>query len=195
MTQAYPLTWPQGWPRSKTPVSSKLRTSVPGAVKNVMDEIRRFAKDTGVDVLNVVVSSNVTLTTDRPADSGVAVYFRWDNIDCCIPVDRYKYPEENLQAIARIIEAERTKLRHGGLNFVRSSFRGFASLPPPTGPAGQLMKPWRDVLSLSKTCTLADAERRYREMVKREHPDAGGDAAKFNLTVEAIRQARIELGA
>lgn len=98
MTQAYPLHWPLGMPRTKSRQTSRFQTSVSAAVKNVMDELRRFGNDSSRKIENLVVSSNVTLTDHRPNDPGVAVYFRWDNIDCCIAVDRYTKAEENLQA-------------------------------------------------------------------------------------------------
>ena len=190
MTTAYPLHWPLGTARNKTRVSSRFNTSTSGAVKNVMDELRRFGNDTGRRVENLVISSNVTLVVQKPADPGVACYFRWDNIDCCVAVDRYPTPADNLQAIAKVIEAERSKMRHGGLNIVRASFRGFAALPPPTDAAGQLAPPWWDILGLPQNAALPDVERRWRELVGTHHPDKGGDAAKFVQVTEAVRQAR-----
>lgn len=195
MTNAYPLHWPPGMPRNKSPARSQFKTTLGGAVGNVQDSLRRFAADTGKKVESLIISSNVTLTSMRPTDSGVAVYFRWDAIDCCIAVDRYGAVEDNLQAIHHIIEAERTKLRHGGLNIVRASFRGYANLPPPTGPDGQLAPPWRAVLGVTERATIEDVESAYRALVKTAHPDRGGDPGKFNLITDAVRQARQEFGA
>lgn len=196
MTIAYPLCWPPGMPRTAGRVGSKFNTSVMAAVKNVTDELRRFGNDSGKSIAtnSVIISSNVTLAAQRPADPGIAVYFRWDNIDCCIAVDRYRKCEENLQAIAKVIEAERTKLRHGGLNIARTSFRGYASLPPPKGADGQIAAPWWSVLGFHGGASLVEAETRYRELAKRHHPDAGGEPAAFNAITDAIRAARIELG-
>jgi len=131
----------------------------------------------------------------RPTDSGVAVYFRWDESDVCIAVDRYQRIEENLQAIYHVINAERTKMRHGGLNIVRASFRGYAALPPPRDASGQIEKPWWQRLGFDKQVSLPEAESRYRELVKTNHPDAGGSAAEFNLITDAVSQARRELAA
>lgn len=196
MSQHWPLLWPQGFPRFHARTGSKFSTSVSGAIKNVMDELRRFGNDTAKPVTNIILSSNVTLTDQRPKDPGIAAYFRWDNIDCCIPIDRYYKVEDNLQAIARIIEAERTKLRHGGLNIVRAAFRGYAALPPPKDASGQIAAPWWQTLGFSGAApTLEQAETAYRKQVKDHHPDKGGDAAKFNAITDAIRQARIELSA
>lgn len=91
-----------------------------------------------------------------------------------------------------VLEAERTKLRHGGLNIVRTAFRGYAALPPPKGPDGQLAPPWWDVLGVPQGAALEAAEARYRELVKSEHPDRGGDPAKFNAITDAVRKAREE---
>lgn len=195
MTEAYPLTWPRGFARTKSPMKSRFTSTLNAALNNVKDELRRFGNDTGKGVTALVLSSNVTLGVQRPSDAGVAAYFQWEGIDCCIAIDRYGKPEENLQAIAKVIEAERAKMRHGGLNIVRASFRGFAALPPPTGPAGQIEAPWRVVLfgKNEATVTRAQVDRRYRELVKDKHPDRGGDPAEFNRIVDAVSHAREEL--
>lgn len=195
MTTAYPLAWPQGFPRNKGFAPAKTKTSVNQAVLNVMTELRRFGNDSSKVVSGTVISSNVTLTDGRPSDPGVACYFIWDGIQCCIAVDRYHWPEENLQAIALIIEAERTKIRHGGLNIVRAAFRGYASLPPPSASVAAIAKPWREVLGVTGAAKLPDARAAYVRLVKTSHPDAGGNAAVFNLIVDAWRQAQEELAA
>ena len=196
MTQAYPLHWPIGFPRTKARTYSRFRTSLDGAVDNMTKALRAFATESGRDIVNLIVSSNVTLMRQRPQDGGVAVYFTWDHIDCCVAVDRYDDPAANLQAVFHIIEAERVKLRHGGLNIARAAFRGFAALPPPKGPDGLIAPPWRQVLfgNPDTRPSLSDVETKYRELVKATHPDRGGDAAKFNAVIDAVRQAREELG-
>lgn len=194
MTQAYPLHWPPGFPRITTPEASRFKTSISGSIKNVMTELQRFGNDSKKSVSNIVISANVSLMDQHPRDGAIACYFRWDNMDCCIAVDKYKWPEENLQAIALIIDAERTKLRHGGLNIVRASFRGFTALPPPKDGKYIAPKTWWEVLGFDKrSIALADAESAYRKLVKSHHPDKGGDPAQFNQIADAIRQAREEL--
>lgn len=195
MTTAYPLHWPMGFPRTKAPQPSRFKTSLPGALGNVEDELRRFASDTGRKIENYTISSNFTLTDRNPKDGGVAVYLRWDGIDVCFPCDQYRKIEENVQAVAKVVEAHRAILRHGGLNIVRAAFRGFAALPPPKGPDGQLEAPWWQVMGFEqepRDMALVDA--RYRELVKQHHPDRGGDPAAFNRITDAIRQARVWLG-
>lgn len=192
MTVAFPLHWPVGMPRSKSRGASRFKTSISGSIDNVETQLRLFGKDTDRKVENLIISSNYSLTTRNPSDGGVACYFRWDGIDCCIAIDRYNRIEENLQAIALVVEADRTKMRHGGLNIVRSSFRGYAALPPPKGPDGQLAPPWRHVLGLPDGAGIGEAESAYRTAVKEHHPDRGGDPAKFNQITDAVRQAREE---
>lgn len=170
MTQAYPLHWPPAWPRTQRKGSSQFRSSLTAALNNVQDSLRRFASDSGRKISEVTISSNFALSDQRPADSGVAVYFTWDGLPTCIAVDRYEKIEDNLQAIHHCIEAERTKLRHGGLNLVRAAFRGYAALPPPTVGA----KPWTQVLDLPRTASRDDIDAAYRAKAKAAHPDAGG---------------------
>jgi hypothetical protein len=83
----------------------------------------------------------------------------------------------NLQAIHHIIEARRTELRHGGLNIVKQTFKGFTALPAPD---------WKRALGLDqpgRTITKQDVEAAYRERAKTAHPDRGGsDAAMADLT-------------
>lgn len=184
MTQAYPLHWPEGWPRTKSPQTSRFDTTLNKAMNNVEDELQRFANDTGKRVENLVISSNFTLSDRRPRDSGVALYFSWDGISTCIAVDRYHKLEDNLQAIFRVIEAERTKMRHGGLNLVRAAFRGYAALPPPP----QSSEPWHYTLGCLPDADEATIQRAYRQRAKECHPDHGGDAAHM----AAINKARDE---
>lgn len=188
--EAYPLQWPVGWDRTKSHRSSQFKTTLQGALKNVEDALRRFTKDTGKPVQGVVISSNYTLGNTKPRDGGVAIYFQWDERDACIAVDRYAKLQDNLQAIYHVIEAERTKLRHGGLNIVRQSFRGYTALPP----SGD-RRPWREILDLTgKNVDITVAEGRFKALAKKSHPDVtGGDDSRMADLNRAIDDARQEL--
>ena len=191
MTQkAYPLTWPENWPRTQRPGKSQFKTSLAGALKNVQDSVRKFARDSGKKIDDLVISSNVTLGDQRPSDSGVALYFTWDGISTCIAVDRYAKVEENLQAIHHCIEAERTKLRHGGLNLVRAAFRGYAQLPPPS--SGQKNKTSLQILEFPADThvTLEMIMKRHRELVKKHHPDNGGSHEKMAEINQAVAELK-----
>lgn len=188
MIPPYPLAWPEGLPRNERHSSSSFRTGLNGALKNVKESLRLFGSDTGKPVSEVVLSSNVGgLDVDAPIqDPGVAAWFMWDGAQRCIAIDRYKKPEENLQAIHHIIEARRTEMRHGGLNIVRQTFKSFTALPGPSRPP----RYWEHVLGFKpgQPYTKDDVERAYREKAKTAHPDRGGTAAAF----QELTQARVD---
>jgi hypothetical protein len=193
MTQsktAWPLAWPEGWPRTTKPTGSAFKTSLAGALENVRKSIAAFSKDSGKGVSEALISSNVTLGEQRPRDAGVAVYFTWDDISTCIAVDRYLKVEDNLQAIHHVIEAERTKLRHGGLNLVRAAFRGYAALPPPTSGS----RPWHVVLGVDPGASALDIEKAYMRLRSSTHPDKGGAPEEFYEVQSAYAAARRSLG-
>ncbi|ESY88357.1 molecular chaperone DnaJ [Mesorhizobium sp. LNHC220B00] len=190
--QAYPLTWPDTMPRTPNKVASKFKTGLPAALKNVRGSLGLFAADTNKRVESLVISSNVTLGVERPADPGVAVWFVWDGMQVCIAVDRYAKVEDNLQAIHHIVEARRTEMRHGGLHIVRATFRGFTALPAPT------KKGWREVFSVDGTLptTAAGIESRYRSLAKARHPDSpGGSHDAMTELNTAKSEALKEIGA
>lgn len=188
MTTAYPLTWPATIPRSKVRERGAFKTSLSGALKNVQNSLKLFAKDSAKNITGLVISSNVTLGAERPTDPGVAVWFTWDGLAVCIPVDRYQTVESNLQAIHHVIEARRVELRHGTLALVRASFTGFTALPPASGSH------WSAVLNVPKDAKPDDIERAYREAAKKAHPDTGGSTdamARLNAAREAALRDRL----
>lgn len=187
MVEAYPLSWPPGFPRSKSRMEGQFKTSLSGALANVEGSLRRFSADSGKKIEGLVISSNVSLGQQRPADPGVACWFMWDGLQVCIPVDRYVKVEANLQAIHLIIESRRTELRHGGLAIVRATFTGFKALPAPG-------KHWRDVLSVGPDSGIEAVEKQYLTLRSTNHPDRGGSAERFNAIQTAWEQARQELG-
>lgn len=193
MTQAYALTWPPGWPRTPNRAKSLFKTTLPGAINNVQTSLKQFASDSGKGISDMMVSSNVTLMDNNPKDPGVAVYFTWDGISTCIAVDRYLTLAENLQAIHHVIEAERTKLRHGGLNLVRAAFRGYAALPPPSGSS---QRAWRDVLNAGPSIKSKEViDKLYRDAAAKAHPDkAGGSHDKMSELNAARADAYREIG-
>lgn len=183
---AYPLTWPQHFPRSAKRETGQFRTTLNGALNNVQDSLRRFGQDSGKKVDGIVISSNVTLGSYKPADAGVAVWFTWDGLQVCIPVDRYATVEANLQAIHHIIEARRTELRHGTLALVRATFTGFKSLPAPPG------QDWRTVLGVNGSADWKAAEKAYLRKRSETHPDRGGTREAFDAVTRAWAECQRE---
>lgn len=190
---AYPLTWPHNIPRTRNKATSKFKTSLPAALKNVRSSLQLFAADSGKKVDGIIISSNVTLGEERPADSGVAVWFQWDGMSVCIAVDRYPKVEDNVQAIYHIIDGRRTELRHGGLHIVKATFTGFQALPAPGGK-----KPWREVFGVKPEFFTTDTETinsLYRELAKTRHPDSPtGSHEKMSELNSAKAEALQELG-
>ncbi|WP_105436373.1 J domain-containing protein [Neorhizobium tomejilense] len=189
----YPLQWPEHMPRFKAArEAGQFRTTLVGAINNVKDSLKRFAADSGKPLANVVISSNVTLGADKPSDPGVAVWFVWDGMTVCIPVDRYAKVEANLQAIHHIVEARRTELRHGTLALVRATFTGFAALPAPQ-PASK--RSWREVFGYHDTQmpTATELNRTWRDLAGKRHPDAGGSHDLMSELNEARAAALREI--
>ena len=194
-TSAYPLEWPLGFPRVKFRERGQFKTTLPGALKNVQDSIRKFASDSGKKLEGLVISSNYSLGVDNPADPGVSVWFTWDGLQVCIPVDRYNSVAANLQAIHHVIGARRVELRHGTLALVRASFTGFAALPAPNDGN---RAPWRKVLRLDgvAVCTGEMIHNSYRDLARKAHPDVPGGSHEAMAQLNEARDAALrEVGA
>lgn len=181
----YPLAWPTTIPRwAGGRQAGKFKATLATAMTNVRDSLRLFGTDSGKPVTEVVIISNVTLGVSKPADPGVAIWFKWDGLGICIPVDRYASVEANLQAIHHVIEARRVEMRHGTLALVRASFAGFMALPSP----GRL---WWQVLGFPNGTAVSQKglDAAYRARVKVVHPDAGGSRAEWDELERAMREA------
>lgn len=165
---AFPLSWPAQFPRAKYRENGKFKTALPNAIKNVQASLRGFASDSGKKLEGLVISSNVSLGNDVPTDPGVAVWFTWDGLQVCIPVDRYYSVASNLQAIHHILEARRVELRHGTLALVRATFTGFKALPAPA------RKSWWEVLQVPRDAKRDDVKAAFRRLASAAHPDKGG---------------------
>lgn len=193
-TSAYPLEWPPGFPRVKYRERGQFKTTLPGALKNVHDSLRRFASDSGKKLEGLVISSNYSLGVENPADPGVSVWFTWDGLQVCIPVDRYNSVAANLQAIHHVIEARRVELRHGTLALVRASFTGFAALPAPNASN---RAPWRAVLEFAGDArpTAEDIAARYKDLARARHPDIPGGSHEAMAQLNEARDAALrEIG-
>lgn len=187
MATQFPLSWPDSIPRSKAREAGRFKTTLSAALANVRDSIRLFGVDSGRAVTEMVISSNVTLGVSNPSDPGVAIWFKWDGLNVCIPVDRYQTVSANLQAIHHIVEARRVELRHGTLALVRASMQGFKALPPSDRP-----RPWRDVMAPADGLqTREEIEARYRALARLRHPDRGGSDAMM-AELNAARDAALE---
>lgn len=184
----YPLCWPTGWRR--TPASDrkpgvfktgKALITFYAAEKRVQEEIWRLCQ---CHSDHIIMSSNM-LRTRQPDDPGIAVYFTMGGKPRVLAVDVYTLVEQNLAAIAATIEAMRAIDRHGGATILERAFTGFTALSAP--------KSFREVLNLPAGATLELAEKHYKALAMKHHPDKGGDAGQFAEASTAIAEARKEL--
>lgn len=183
---AYPLAWPAGWPRTPAPRRERWPSSqitITGALRECQEELRRLG------VTAVVLSSNVTLGAEHPADPGVVAYGRLRERSIAIPCDRWNSVAGNLRAIAKTIEAMRGMERWGARHMIDAMFSGLPALAAP-GARG-----WREVLGIpaSAEATRDLIEKRRRELAKINHPDRGGDPARMSEINAAAEVALREI--
>lgn len=199
MIEAHPLYWPEG--RKKTPgyhrEPARFETNFARARDNVVHEVEllcgKYSKT------NLIVSTNIALRRDglplanqrQPDDTGVAVYFTYKSNQVCFACDRWKKIEENMQAIAKTIEALRGIARWGTGDMMEAAFKGFTALPSPSAK-----RTWREVMGFAPGEPIdADTLRfRYRKLASEHHPDKGGNHIAFVELGQAYEQAQREIG-
>lgn len=198
---AYPLSWPTGWPRvaahlrkgarftkgerqhrrnSDGSSSSRMlhkSLSVIDGIGRVLQELERM----GIERQDVVISTNLRTRLDglprsgesRPDDPGVAVYWQ-DALGSrrVMAIDIYTEVADNLAAVAASLDAMRAIERHGGAQILERAFTGFTALPEP----GKSQQHWRDVLGLRPATpqTTDSINAAYRRLAADAHPDRGG---------------------
>jgi len=179
MTTAYPLVWPDGWPRTppQRRQRSAFRVTPDKARLNLLNQLKLLGAQAG----RTVISSNVMLRQDgqpyadalrrAPADPGVAVYFVLKGKPFAMARDLYLSPHENMHALGHAIEHMRGLERHGGAHMVDRAFSGFTALPAPA-PSKQ----WWEVLGIPRESSRADIIAAHRKLAMEHHPDRGGDA-------------------
>lgn len=201
----FPLQWPEGWKR--TSWSGRSRSMFDPHFTADRDHVIRWLEKRGS---RVVITSNLPTRQDGLPyyasidDPGIAVWWVEKGHERVIACDRWMRADENMRAIAKTLEAMRGLDRWGANEMMERAFAGFAALPAGSGsehvPPPPRKKPWREVLGgawpgeLGRAELLAIAKSRHRELIKRHHPDAGGDAAIAAEVNVAIAEAEKELG-
>lgn len=213
--QAYPLAWPEGWPRAKNREYAKFSASSKVYDTNAQRSVTR-ARDLTVNdgtarVIatlqrmgrgpdDVVISTNIALRLDglprsnqpEPGDPGVAVYWQTRKGERKVmAIDRYTRVADNLGAVAATLEALRGIERWGGGQILDRAFSGFAALPAP----GQThARGWREVLNVDGSVTsLEEVKGQYRRLSSVRHPDKGGTEAEMSELNWAWAQAQESL--
>lgn len=177
MTIAFPLQWPDGWPRTKAAdrKSARFQTTWAKTLEKLAREIKLLGGTPPI------ISSNVNLrrdgfpyadmAQDRIADPGVAVYFTMRNKPRVMARDAHPTMHENLHSLALTIEAMRAIERHGGALMMERAFEGFAALSTPGA------KSWWRVLQVPANASRDEIEFAYRRLARERHPDRGGSDA------------------
>jgi hypothetical protein len=186
LPDAYPLAWPDGWPRTKYPQrNSRYKVAGTKARDELVDELYRLS------ARDFVISTNIQLRQDGlplahqrvPQDPGVAVYWTdhkgrpWS-----LACDAWDRVEHNMRAIYYAVAGIRQIERSGASQLLERAYRGFNALP--SEGSGW----WRQELGLEGSPTRERVEERYRELARERHPDHGGtqDAmVKLNRAREA----------
>lgn len=185
MTEAYPLQWPAGRPRTAHPSRSRFgERSIASATASLMASLRMMRAG------NAVLSTNIRLRNDGlpysndkpPADKGVAVYFTLKGRPMCFACDRWDKVQDNIYAVAMTIDALRGIERWGSGSMVEQAFTGFVALPAPRSSF--------DVLGVSRNATHAQIDAAFREKAKTAHPDAGGEAGEMQTLIDARNRAK-----
>lgn len=143
----------------------------------------------------VVLSSNIPLRLDglpysnvtEPRDHGVAVYFRVKGEPRVLACDRWDKVAHNFVALARHVEAIRGQLRWG-VGSLEQAFVGYKALP-----AMGATRPWWEILGVSEGASLGQIDDARRELLRKHHPDVGGNAnqaAEINAAHADGRRAR-----
>ncbi|HFD86900.1 MAG TPA: J domain-containing protein [Gammaproteobacteria bacterium] len=195
---ASPLTWPEGWKRTKSPVRSRFgKLNKPVTVSRATDFVLTELERMGIKSWNIIISTDLQLRNDglprsnqrEPDDHGAAVWWKDGDDQRVIALDKYDRIADNLYAIGKTIEAMRGIDRWGGGEILNRTFTGFTALPNPDAEEN-----WRDVLGCHGTEQEQPDYVRIRYMALRasQHPDRGGSAEQFHRIQEAYKQAQRE---
>lgn len=184
--EAYPLHWPQGWPRRNSWQRSPSKYEV--TFLKARDELVR---ELGLGrCRSVVVSTNVPLRRDgiplagqrEPEDPGVAVYWTDKNgKPRVIACDVWRTVRENLRAVGLAYSSLRQIERTGASELLERAFQGFARLP-------EAPDCWK-LLGVQRGTSRDRLTERLRELTREHHPDRGGDPRRFAEITEAYHAA------
>lgn len=181
--QAYPLSWPTGWKRTKNPGESKFKMPTSKAHSELLREIALFGGTSVVISTNCPLRQDGVMRMDRePVDTGVAVYFQKDGRGVSFPCDSYDLVAHNLRAIGVTIEAMRAIERHGSAQLLDRAFSGFKELN-----AENPGESWWKTLQLTADATEEHIQYSYRRLAKFAHPDSSGGSEAAMAALNAAR--------
>ncbi|HET7413392.1 MAG TPA: J domain-containing protein [Pararhizobium sp.] len=197
---AYPLQWPEGWPRTpfRRRVNGKSRWSSKGKPWTFDAARRELAIELDrLGAQNIVLSTNYELRLDGapragarvPDDVGIAVYFAYKGRQVAMARDAFDRAEENIRSLTLALKAMRAIEEHGGSLMMDRAFEGFMALPAPGAADSQL---WWKVLRVEPSATEAEIQTAYRKRAAEVHPDRPGGSAVAMAEVNAARDAALQ---
>ena len=189
-TERNPLSWPPGWPRTRSPRRSAFGEHAFGHVR---DELYHELRLLGAT--SVLLSSDVPLRLDgipyasagEPKDHGAAVYFRIKGEPRVLACDKWDRIADNLHALALHVSSIRGQLRWG-VGTLEQAFGGYRALQAMEPP-----KQWWEVLGVAASTPTVDVEAARLRKLERCHPDKGGrtsDAININVAYDEFRRER-----
>lgn len=188
---AYPLHWPEGWPRTKRREPGRFKAESWRVIQDLRDEIARLGGRYSVITSNIALRNDGLPYADtlkrKLDDPGLAIYFERKGKQMVFACDRYDSPVKNARAIALTIAAIRGIERWGASSMLERSLSAFEALPPP--------ETWRQILGFNGgAVTEEQINARYRDLARTAHPDAGGSddqMARLNAARDkALRESR-----
>ncbi len=184
-----PLSWPDGWPRTRAPKRSAFgKWNAPHTIDRATREIIAQLERMGVRSRDVIVSTDLQYRQDgmpysnqrQPDDKGAAVWFELRGERRVLACDRWDRIGDNLWAIGKHVEALRGQERWG-VGTLDQAFRGYAQLGMGDAiPLGSGMQqtsvPWWEILEIDQsTAGVEEINAAFRSMSQEHHPDIGGD--------------------
>lgn len=198
------LMWPDGWgetPAQSRKVSAFGYDTIYQRSTEIAEEVKRFKGSNLRITCNAPLRATKTgyagfrepqgkaesqLVSEEP---GCAIYFDRNGKPMTVGCDQYVDLQSNMRAITLTLGAIRGIERWGSSELLERSVAGFAELPAP-GAIVNADRPFWAVLAIAPDASLDVAEAVYRSLVKKHHPDVGGDPSRFLEIQAAIVQAR-----
>jgi hypothetical protein len=185
--EAFPLSWPVGWPRTTSPQKSRFgHWTLYNARTSLEQELRR------VGASQIVLSTNIPIRLDglpysnarEPEDHGVAVYFRVKGEPRVLACDKWRLVVDNITALCKHVEAIRGQARWGvgSLEQALGGYRALVAMPP--------RKAWHEILGVSPNAPWSEIETARVRLLEKHHPDKGGSGEMAYDVNAAFAEAR-----
>lgn len=198
MTQAFPLQWPEGWPRTAPTAQERgyqFKQRDQSSAWGTKPVTFAVARDKLYEELQRLGASSPVVSTNHPtdrygvpteskrrvSDEGVAIYFRLKGRQMAMACDRFDNAAANMRSLGLAIEAMRQLERHGGGTMIERAFTGFVALPSQESP--------HDVLGVRPGASHKQIDDAFKEKARFAHPDAGGSTE----AMQRLNDARAKL--